>query len=80
MSPSGMQNNKKHLIDLGIVIMPFTHKSNGVLKENDVSFFEEHDVSMLPHFLLFGHFGRGDATPVFLVSDQQSILEEAVKR
>lgn len=33
--------------------MPFTHKSNGVLKENDVSFFEEHDVSM---FVGFFHF------------------------
>lgn len=52
------QTMKKSYSDLGIIIMPFTHKSNAdVLKENDVSFFEEHDVSMLSNFLRFdGNF------------------------
>lgn len=57
--------------------MPFTHKSNGVLKENDVRFFEEHDVSMrcrIFYFLMV--ILAEDATPVFRVfADQQSILE-----
>lgn len=61
--------------DLGMVIMPFTHKSSGVLKEYGVRFFDEHYVSMrcrIFYFLMV--ILARDATtlvfPVFVVDQQ----------